>query len=543
MVGGKDMDKKRAGYDKERITILNPRTTPPLITLIPMAPRLDTLDGKTIYIVDVNFQLTEPFYIAAKRLLTERYPKVNWVVKNKIGSFFDDDPDLWTEIKRKGHGAIVGPGHMDTLGPAVVGWCAELEKLGVPAVPLICAIFPELEKRVAYLKGMPDMRMTFIPYEIIGATESACRKILESRDPVTGKPVIEEMIDILTRPPTAKESRTGTIKRVEPRLLKKDTRESLRCLIVEKGWTDYLPAILPTEEKVAEMLKGTSHEPDEIVGKMPMSGPYESLEYSVEQVAVNAVMAGVRPEHFPVVLAIASTGETSLWSSVTSQTRMVVVNGPIREEIKMNSGIGALGPFNEANAVIGRSWTFISKNLGGIGGIPKINYLGAFGNGLNYNNLCFAENEEGLPQGWKPLHVQKGYQPRESAVSIFAGFEIYSGVGPSALPNHENIKNRLAQLFTPSSIFYRGVGFGLRAVILVTPQAAKALVKEGFKTKEELSQWLAENTFTQSDESQSRKPKVTLDIHLDIIVVGGTTAGFEIGNLHYVTTASVDKWR
>jgi hypothetical protein len=537
------MCKRAFNYDEERIEILNPRATPPLITLIPMAPRLDTLDGKTIYIVDVNFQLTEPFYIAAKKLFTERYPKVNWVVKNKSGSFFDNDPELWAEIKRKGHGVIIGPGHMDTLAPAVVGWCAELEKLGVPAVPLICAIFPELEKRVAYLKGIPHMRMTFIPYEIIGATESACRKILEGIDPVTGKSVIKEMIDILVKPPTARESRAGTIKRTEPRLLKPDTRGNLQRMIIEKGWTDYLPIVLPTEEKIAEMLKRTSHRPDEIVGKMPVSGPYESLEYTMEQVAVNAVMAGVRPEHFPVVLAIASTGQTSLWSSVTSQTRMVVINGPIREEIKMNSGIGALGPFNEANAVIGRSWTFISKNLGGIGGVPKVNYLGAFGNGLNYNNLCFAENEEGLPKGWKPLHVQKGYQSEESTISIFAGFEIYSGVGPSALPNHENIKNRLAQLFKPSTVFYRGVGFGLRAIILITPQAAEALVKEGFRTKAELSQWLGENTFRLKGKSGSTKPPVKPDIQLEIIVVGGTTEGFELGNLHYVTTASVDKWR
>lgn len=537
------MNKVVTGYYKERVKILNPKGTPPLITLIPMAPRPNNLDGKTIYIVDVNFQLTEPFYAAVKKLLAEKYPKVNWVVKNKVGSFFDDDPKLWAEIKRKGHGAIVGPGHMDTLGPAVVGWCAELEKLGVPAVPLICAIFPELEKRIAYLKGMPHMRITFIPYEIIGATESACRKILEGSDPVSGKLVIEEMIDTLTRPPTAKERQIGTVKRVEPRLLKPDTRENVQRLIIEKGWTDYLPVILPTEEKVAEMLQGNSHKPDEKVGKMPVSGPYESLEYTVEQVAVNAVMAGVRPAHFPVVLAIASTGETSLWSSVTSQTRMVVVNGPIREEIKMNSGIGALGPFNKANAVIGRSWTFISKNLGGIGGIPKVNYLGAFGNGLNYNNLCFAENEEGLPKGWKPLHVQKGYPPRESTVSIFAGFEVYSGIGPSAYSIHENIKHHLVKYFEPITIFYRGVGFGLRAVILITPQAANALVNEGFKTKEELNQWLVENTFTQRDKTKLKKPVRTLNIHLDIIVVGGTTAGFELGNLHYVTTASLDKWR
>ena len=135
------------------------------------------------------------------------------------------------------------------------------------------------------------------------------------------------------------------------------------------------------------------------------------------------------------------------------------------------------------------------------------------------------------------------YQPDESTVSIFAGFEMYSGVGPSAMSNHENIKNHLLQHFKPSSIFYRSVGFGLRAVILVTPHSANGLVNEGFKTKEELSQWLGENTFTLKGKSESTKPPVKPDIHLNIIVVGETTEGFELGNLHYITTASVDKWR
>lgn len=523
------------------IQILNPKGTPPPISLIPMAPRLDNLDDKTIYIVDVNFQFTEPFYVAAEKLLAERFPSVTWVVKSKVGSFFDTDPELWAEIKSKGHAAIIGPGHMDTLGPAVVGWCAELEKLGVPAVPLICMIFPELEKRVAYLRGMPEMRMAFIPYEVIGADEPACRNILEGNDPVNGKPVIDKMVDILTRPTTTEERNIGIIHRNEPRFLKPDTPENLEQFIKDNGLTDYLPVVLPSEEKVAEMLKGTSHQPDEFIGKMPVSGPYESLDYTVEQVAVNAVMAGVRPEHFPVVLAIASTGETSLWSSITSQTRMVVVNGPIRNEINMNSGIGALSPFNEANAVIGRSWTFLSKNLGGIGGIPKVNYLGSFGNGLNYNNLCFAENEEGLPRGWDPLHVQKGYKTDESTVSIFAGFELYSGVGPSTVSNHENIKNRLAHYFNPNNVFYRGVGFGLRALILITPEAAQELLYEGFPSKEEMAQWLATNTYTFEDNTDAKA--ITDNIHLDIVVVGGTAPGFELGNLHYVTTASIDKWR
>ena len=154
---------------------------------------------------------------------------------------------------------------------------------------------------------------------------------------------------------------------------------------------------------------------------MQPSPPHEAWEYTVEHVAVNAVMAGARPEHLPVILAIASTGVTSLFSSATSMCRMVVANGPIRKEINMNSSLSALGPFNQANAVIGRAWTLISKNLGG----ARLGetYLGDIGNNTNYNNLCCAENEEVLPEGWNPLHVQKGFRADESAITILRWVE------------------------------------------------------------------------------------------------------------------------
>jgi hypothetical protein len=97
--------------DNAKITVLNPRGTQPSIRLIPMAPRLNTLDGKTIYIVDTRFPLTEQFMEELRKIMAERYPKANWVLRKKIGSYFDDDPKLWAEIKEKGNGAIVGIGH------------------------------------------------------------------------------------------------------------------------------------------------------------------------------------------------------------------------------------------------------------------------------------------------------------------------------------------------------------------------------------------------------------------------------------------------
>lgn len=100
-----------AGADSAKVPVLNPRGIQPSIRLIPLAPRLESLDGKTIYVVDTNFPLTEPFVQEIQKVMAVRYPKTNWVYKKKIGSYFEDDPKLWQEIKAKGHGMIMAIGH------------------------------------------------------------------------------------------------------------------------------------------------------------------------------------------------------------------------------------------------------------------------------------------------------------------------------------------------------------------------------------------------------------------------------------------------
>jgi hypothetical protein len=94
-----------------KINVLNPLGQPPPIARVPMAPRLDTLDGKTIYIVDIGFTDTHQFLTEMQKLLSERYPKTTWIVRTKVGTYFDDDPKLWAEIKEKGDGMIMGVGH------------------------------------------------------------------------------------------------------------------------------------------------------------------------------------------------------------------------------------------------------------------------------------------------------------------------------------------------------------------------------------------------------------------------------------------------
>ena len=262
------------------------------------------------------------------------------------------------------------------------------------------ARFADLMKQDSVTHGVP-LRFSFPPYPVVGMPVSVLRQYIEGQDPVTGKPLMQEVIDALTQPITGEKRKTDFRKISRPRLLEPDTEDNLQRLFLEKGWTDGLPIILPTEERVAEMLKGTSHAPDEVVGALSITDSLVPEEYTVEKLAVIAVMAGARPEHFPVILAIASTQEAAWPTSTTSFGRMIVVNGPIRKELGMNSGVGALSPLSFANSVIGRTWTLMTMTFGNAKA-PEA-FMGSQGNNSNYNNMCIAENEERSP--WVPFQL------------------------------------------------------------------------------------------------------------------------------------------
>ena len=410
---------------------------------------------------------------------------------------------------------------------------------------------------------MANLRFTFVPHPITGTSAELCRKYLEGNDPITGKPVLQEIIDALTVPLSSEDKKTGSIERPTPRLVEPDTADNLHHLFLEKRWTDGLPIVLPTEARVTEMLKGTSHEADEEVGRMQPSSPHELWSYTVEKVAVNAVMAGAKPEHFPVILALASTGVTSLSTSTTSFATMVVVNGPVRNEINMNSGIGALGPFSHANAVIGRAWTLMSINLSASGKAGET-YMGSQGNNYNYNNICFAENEEELPQGWNPLHVQKGFKPEESTVSVFLGWGF----------THPD--QSMEKAFHPQIPFWLKFASPFSSTTLLLDPTIIHQMKnnEGIDSKEQLIEWIHKNTQVKVGDwlddfyavqnfvlpmgemgqepiaswmklpKDAEIPQFSSPSRITILSVGGGTNFFwQAGDFSYMRSASVDEWR
>src|SRR5467141_4258755 len=273
-------------------------------------------------------------------------------------------------------------------------------KYGVPTVAMHTDKFDKVVRSGADVNGMPGLAQVFVPQPIMGKTPGELRAYVNGMDPITGRPVMQEVIEGLTLPRDG--ARAGMeYDRSTPRLVEADTEEHLHRLFLERNWTDQLPIVLPTEARVAAMLAGTRRKPDEVVGRMRSTHFREYWEYTVEKVAVNAVMAGARPDYFPVILALAATGVSARGSTSSSASAMVVVNGPIRHEIGMNAGIGAMGPYNHANATIGRAYSLLSQNLQG-GSVPGETYMGSQGNVYSYS-AAYAENEEQSP--WEPFHV------------------------------------------------------------------------------------------------------------------------------------------
>jgi hypothetical protein len=389
------------------------------------------------------------------------------------------------------------------------------------------------------------------------------REYVEGNDPVTAAPLTREIIDALTKPLTREEQkpvlRPGTPRR--SRLREPDTEENLHRMFIENGWTDGLPIVLPTEDRVAEMLEGTSHAPDEVVGQMAVAHRGEYTSYTVEKVAINAVMAGARPEHFPVILAIASTGHPAFPSSTTSFAGMAIVNGPIRGEIAMNAGLGALSPFNFANSVIGRAWTLMTINLGNARLGDTL--LASTGHNLNYNNMCCAENE--AASVWEPFHLQKGFRRDESVVSVFRGWSVINSMGAanSIRPATEETAIMLKAFPALHSV----------ATLIMDPLVAKGLKEQGFQTKQDVARWLSENTKIPAGQywgadviyafnrplaragvepyaTWAKLPPETLIAPyndpslINIVVVGGESNPLWLTtDFRYVASASVDKWR
>ncbi|MBI2322383.1 MAG: hypothetical protein HYU88_09955 [Chloroflexi bacterium] len=252
-------------------------------------------------------------------------------------------------------------------------------------------------------------------------------------------------------------------------------------LFDQRGWTDGLPVIPPTEDLVAAMLACSPYPASHVLGRMqPLNGTV-----TAEKVATNAVMAGCRPEYFAVVLAAVKAvlqpqfhvGSTACTTGGAAPA--IVVNGPIARQLGINSGTACFGGNVRPNATIGRALRLVMRNLGGAkpGGMEKSTQAWP-----GKMSLCFAESEERSP--WEPLHVERGYPADASTVTVVAVRGIYP-VTEGAQETGLGILQTLAGgMRVVGAAIYTQVANGIPVIVALCPEHATEIARAGFSRRD-----------------------------------------------------------
>ena len=262
-----------------------------------------------------------------------------------------------------------------------------------------------------------------------------------------------------------------------------DATEDLIEVCYENGWTDGLPVVPPTPERVERMLSGTDRDPDELIAAVPPKWG----RATVEKVAINAVMAGCQPAYLPLILTAvqAMTSEQFNLHGVQVTTShvgpMLIVNGPIRKQLAINDGFNLFGQGYRANATIGRALRLVCTNIGGA--LPGELDRAAFGHAGKYT-CCIAEKEAASP--WDAMHVDRGFQADDSTVTVFAA------AGPQTVNDHgsntaESILNTISE-----NIAAPGNSSG-ETLLVLGVEHAKTISEDGF-SKADIRRYIADTT-------------------------------------------------
>lgn len=317
-------------------------------------------------------------------------------------------------ITRTADAVICAIGDCGSCSSRTMRDAIEMEWAGLPSVAIIADALVSPVDAMRRTSGMPDYPFCVTSFPVGNLTP-------EETDE-RGRALASEVLELLTTgrpersPATAGPPATASTG-LAPRRRFTDHGAAVEACF-ELGWTDGLPVVPPTEDRVAEMLAAIDRSPEDVVFRVPTRN---GLTATFELVAANAVMAGCRSEHLPVVLAAldalgsAESNAHGHTGTMAGSQQVLVVNGPVRHRLGINSGEGALGPGRRANAVIGRAVRLVVRNV--MRSLPGGFDRAAFGHPGRWS-WCFGEAEEESP--WSPLAVEMGRAAGEDAVSLYA---------------------------------------------------------------------------------------------------------------------------
>jgi hypothetical protein len=371
-----------------------------------------------------------------------------------------------------------------------------LEEAGVPTVGVVCAGFERAARLVARAGGLPTPRLLTYPLPNIGA---------QTRDEIyiSSLPLIDELVSQLTHSPSA-DAASDKAGSAGPRaIVFKGTLDEVNEHFQEHVWSDGLPIVPPSLDRVEAYLSYTDRSPNEVIGILPPT----RLPATVWKVAVNGVMAGCNPEYMPVLLAIAEAiadpafGLENVGSTV-GMTPLIILNGPIAKELGFNAGQGVLRPQERANITVSRFLRLLMVNVAGyrLGEADMATF------GRNYYPVL-AEAEEDSP--WPPLSVDRGFTPGSNVVTVMGVDSItHNFLTHDPAENHLRVLTREITRELGGNLLVAMERFGghITPVLGLTPLVSGILAKAGY-SKDDVRRWIYDHALIparQFDEQLAR---------------------------------------
>lgn len=460
----------------------------PAVRPAPMAPRLDSLDGKTVALVGGSFMagVTHP---EIRRRILAAHPTARVLLFDEVGSagpypapgVVRREKDAFERrLRELGVDAVVsGNGGCGLCTPKEAGSCIAAERAGIPSVMVAAPGFADQARAAARAAGLPALRVAVYP----GAFAADSRETLLDNAARILWPAVERA---LTAPFEAAETNAPALPAGDPAApALEGTYEEVCRAMADSGWTDGLPVVPPTPELVAEFLLFTDRGPDEAVATIPPA----NRAATVRTVAANGAMAGCPPEFMPLLLAFAQAMADGNFrrplQSTHAWTPWCWLSGPVAAQLGFSSGQGEIS--DPRNAALGRFVNLAMINLGGYR--IRENRMGTFGYLMPW---CVAEDSAAAARaGWAPWHVAAGFAPGDTTLTAASAINWGNNASPATTD-----PDRIADLLARDAVdkgqmaFESGMPLTHRAV-LVTESVARNLASR-FPTRAELERTLVE---------------------------------------------------
>lgn len=452
---------------------------------ITQAPRLKTLDGKTIAIVGGSFMasVTHP---ELRRLIKQHFPTANVLVLKEIGSagpwpgpgvIRKQKDDFVRKLREHRVDAVIsGNGGCGLCTPKEMGSCIAAEHLGLPAVMIAAPGFTQQAIRTAQVAGVPVPRVAEYP----GAFSAHTRKQLLDN---TRNILWPQILKALTTPITPEELQLHNVHMHAADIVFQGSLDEVNLHFSEQGWTDGLPIIPPTPAKVQEFLKYTDLQPDDTICAIPPT----YRQATARLVAVNGVMAGCQPEFMPILIAftkaLANGDFRRTLSSTHAWTPYCWLNGPLARQLGLDAGQGQIS--HQKNARIGRFINLALLNLAGYH--IKDNRMGTFGYLMPW---CLLEDDAAaIRMKWRPYHMQQGFQLNENVLTAASALTWGNNLAP-ATSDAQKIMELIAWDAVEKQQFALGSGTPcVFRTLLITEHVAHDLAQK-FTSKEKLEKAL-----------------------------------------------------